>query len=146
MVRSDAADQILGLRPVPNAAPRATIGGMSFDIHLQRFASGDAGRGGGDVAALTLSPLLEAPPVDGFARLSTGDGSADVYGIGSDHLMIGNASGHEVFDVIVAVAAAAEYVVMPVGCPTCLVDAAMTADLPPELRTEGEVVVVASGA
>jgi hypothetical protein len=72
------------------------------------------------------------------------DGSADVYGVGGDSLMVNHASGEHVWDLLVAAAMAADWVIMPVGCPTCVISEKQIDHLPEELH-DG-VAVVASGA
>ena len=62
------------------------------------------------------------------------DGDADVYGIGSDHLMINHVSGNHIWQIIYDVAAAAGYAILPVGRAACVPRDNMVADLPVELR------------
>ena len=74
---------------------------------------------------------------------------AEVYGVPAPDepltgLMFNGVSG-DGWDVIVAVARAAELTIMPVGCPVCLVSEAQRAHLPPDLARSG-VAVVTSGA
>ena len=117
---------------------------MSFDIFLQAFAGGQAAAGHPDEAFRTLEPHLDGSPADGFARLITPDGDADVFGIGTTGLMINHASGESVWQIVVDVAAAGDYAIMPVGTPVCIVREDMKDDLPEALRIDA--VVVSSGA
>ena len=85
-------------------------------MFLQRFGDspGDSGAG-----LRVLEPLLVSPPSDGYGLVRTADGDADVYGLGTDSLMFTHASCRQVWQVMVDVAHAAGYAIMPVGCPTC---------------------------
>ncbi|MEV0156092.1 hypothetical protein AB0H57_20505 [Micromonospora sp. NPDC050686] len=111
---------------------------MSFDVFLQRFGArlGDAG-----VARRVLAPLLVTPSDDGFGVVRTRDGEADVYGLGTDTLMFTHASGRQIWQVVVDVAQATGYAIMPVGCPTCVTRLEHLADLPDELRSLALVVL-----
>jgi hypothetical protein len=53
------------------------------------------------------------------AHVSTPDGDAEVYRLGGDGLMITHASGEFIWQVMVDVAVAGGYVIMPVGCAPC---------------------------
>jgi hypothetical protein len=113
---------------------------VSFDVFLQRF--GDH-RGDARAGARVLEPLLVSPPSDGYGLVRTTDGEADVYGLGTDSLMFTHASGRQVRQVMVDVAHAAGYAIMPVGCPTCVTRVEHVADLPEEVRSS--VVVIQNG-
>jgi hypothetical protein len=116
---------------------------VSLDIFLQGFESGDGASGLPDEANRVLQPYLRVRK-DGFAKVVTDDGDAEVYGVGTDGVMFTHASGRRVWDVILEVARAGNWVIMPVGCPTCVPTASMIAELPDDLRAEA--VVVNSGA
>ncbi|MDN4472114.1 hypothetical protein [Demequina zhanjiangensis] len=114
---------------------------MSFDIYVQGFGDDPV-----DMAA-TIGPIL-APllSVDGLS-ISTGDGSADVYGARKspmNGLMFNHVAGKRAWEVIFEVAKAADWVVIPVGGPVCLVGEHQLAALPAELR-DVPVEVVHSG-
>jgi hypothetical protein len=113
---------------------------VSFDVFLQRFGDhpGDAHAG-----LRVLEPLLVSPPGDGYGLVRTTDGEAEVYGLGTDSLMFTHASGRQVWQVMVDVAHAAGYAIMPVGCPTCVTRVEHVADLPEEVRSS--VVVIQNG-
>jgi hypothetical protein len=117
---------------------------MSFDIFLESFKDGEAGLGNPDAARQALEPYLAGAPDEGYALVRTADGEADVYGAGSDHLMFNHAGGDVVWPVMVDVAKAADWVIMPVGCPVCVMRADMISELPVELRDNA--VVINSGA
>lgn len=117
---------------------------MSFDIFLQAFAGGQAAAGRPDEAFRMLEPHLDRSPADGFAHVTTPDGAADVFGIGTTGLMINHASGESIWQLVVDVAGAGDYAIMPVGTPVCIVREDMKDDLPAALRVDA--VVVRSGA
>lgn len=119
---------------------------MSFDVFLQGFEAGDAAPGDGAAAMAVLNPLITERDDHGFARLQTHDGTADVYGIDTpdDGLMFNHVGGRAAWDVIHAVAKAAGFVVMPVGCGTLLVDESLRPQLPEGIPEPVEVIV--SGA
>jgi AcrR family transcriptional regulator len=94
---------------------------MSFGILLQSFTRGQAAAGHPDGAFRALEPYLDGNPAGGFARLATPDGDADVFGIGSSGLMINRASGEFIWQLLIDVAVAGDYAIMPVGRPVCLV-------------------------
>lgn len=91
-----------------------------------------------------LSSAIRQDPVGGFAELTTGDGGADCYGIGSGSLMVNHCTGAQIWDLLVAVAAAAGLTIIAHGLPTIVTDQAHLVDLPPALRDDA--VVLTSGA
>jgi hypothetical protein len=117
---------------------------MSFDVFLQGFAGGMAAPGRPDAVTQVLGPYFAEPPRDGYVRVQLADGEADVYGVGRSSLMVNHAAGEQIWDLVVAVALAAGWVIMPVGCPVCVVADEQAADLPGELRAD--VTVVRTGA
>ncbi len=122
---------------------------MSFDIFLMRFSAGRA-RADRAGAMRILAPLVDGPIDDlDVVTIRTLDGDAAVYGLKeADSLMFNHVSGQHVWDVMVEVAKAGSYVIMPVGCPTCVVDAADAVELPEVLGDElgTGVLIVHSGA
>lgn len=119
---------------------------MSFDIFLQGFSGGDAAPGDGVAAMAVLDPLIVKRDGEGFALIQTEDGTADVFGIDAPDrgLMFNHVDGRAAWDVIYAVAEAAGFVVMPVGCGTLLVDEALRHELPEGIPEP--VHVIRSGA
>ena len=113
---------------------------MSFDVFLQGFAGGESTPGKPDAVLQVLAPYFAEAPRAGYVRVQLADGEADVYGVGRSHLMVNHASGEQIWDLVVAVAAAAGWVIMPVGCPVCVVADEQAADLPEELRADVTVV------
>jgi hypothetical protein len=57
--------------------------------------------------------------------------------------MFNHASGQVIWQVMVNVAKAADWIIMPVGCPVCVMREDMISHLPAELRDNA--VVVRSG-
>lgn len=120
---------------------------MSFDVFVQAFDSGNAGEVDADQVRAVLAPHVTTDgEATGFARLETGDGSADLYGY--DQLetgfMVNHISGSEAWEVIVRAAVACRLVIMPVGCPIAITDRTSVADLPPELQRTA-LALVTSG-
>ena len=104
---------------------------MSFDIFLQAFENGAAARrNGAEVRRLLLGERQPSGEVYGVPE----EGAA-VEGLMFSHVPPGG------FDLLVEVARVADLVVMPVGCPVCLIDEAQREHLPPELAAAGVRVV-----
>jgi hypothetical protein len=117
---------------------------VSFDIFFQRFENGEAARGDASVALAVLEPLVRER-AEGWARIVTADGEADVYmSDPASGLMVNHASGRDVWDVMFELARATGFVVMPIGCGTCVVDESSKADLPDGVPEP--IVLIASGA
>ncbi len=117
---------------------------VSFDVILQNFRDGEAAAGDGAEVSLILAPLIVDS--DGnWARVSTEDGEAEVYGLDdpASGLMINHASGKAIWHVVFEVASRARFAVLPIGCPTCVPTAAMVHHLPRELADDA--LVIASG-
>lgn len=119
---------------------------VSFDIFLQAFEAGRDASGDANAVTRVLSPYFEQPPDNGFVRLVTSDGEADVYGIGepSASLMFNHVSGKHAWDLMFEVARSAGLVIMPVGCPTLVCRPEQEQDLPEAFRDA--VRLVTSGA
>lgn len=116
---------------------------MSFDVFLQAFR--DEGAGAADPAVIEAALAAYIAVRDGdFARLVTQDGDAECYGLGRGSLMVTNAGGEAIWDLVVEVARAAGLVILPVGCSVCVIDPGDRRHLPLELQ--GNVVTVQSGA
>jgi hypothetical protein len=116
---------------------------VSFDVFLQGFQNGDGAPGRPREADDALRPYVRVDSA-GHTKLITEDGEAEVYGVGTDELMLTHISGRRLWDVIVDVARAGDWAILPGDCPTCVPTADMIAHLPDELREDA--VVVASGA
>jgi hypothetical protein len=89
-----------------------------------------------------LRPYLYVSP-EGFTRVTTDDGDAEVYGVGTDGLMFTHASGRQVWTVMYEVARAGNWAIIPVGCATCVPTQSMVAHVPDALRADA--LVVSSG-
>ncbi len=117
---------------------------VSFDVFFQRFKDGDADEGGGEAMRRILAAhIVREEPERNFALIEFGSGSADVY-LGASDMMANHVSGDEPWDLLVDGARAAQWVILPVGCPTCITDEAQRAHLPQGL--DEDVVLVTSGA
>jgi len=115
---------------------------VSFDIILQGFVRGDGAPGNRAAAIAIVTPLLAGPVSDGFGRIVTADGEGDIYGLDDNDqgLVINHATGRQIWQLIVDVARAAGYAVLPVGCPVCVVDEVMIGHLPDQLRQNAVLV------
>jgi hypothetical protein len=115
---------------------------VSFDIFLQGFVGGDGAPGDRAAAIAIVTPFLAGAASDGVGWIVTADGEADIYGLGNNDqgLMINHATGRQIWQLIVDVARAAGYAVLPVGCPVCVVDEVMIGHLPDELRPDAVLV------
>ena len=117
---------------------------MSFDVYFQRFVHGDADPGGGEQMHHVLQPfIVREEPEHHFALVKVGDGTADVY-LDGDDMMANRISGERPWDLLVVEGArAAGWVILPVGCPTCITDEAQREHLPEGL--DEDVALVATG-
>lgn len=114
---------------------------MSFDVYLQAFGGEQT-----DHSSRVLT-VIDGLLDDGRMAIVTSDGSADVYGLDERPvvgLMFNHIVGLRAWDVIVEVARAAGFAILPVGAPTCIVDPDQERALPDDLAAEG-VVLVSSG-
>lgn len=113
---------------------------VSYDVFLQRFRDHSAAPGGGDRMRAALEPyVVEEDPAQRFLRIEYGDGSADVY-LGPDDMMANHIAGRDPWELLVVGARAADWVLMPVDCPTCIVDEAQRAHLPGDVDQPVELV------
>lgn len=120
---------------------------VSFDVFVQRFRNGDAATADGEAVQAVFSPHVAETDGQGFARLTFGDGEADVYGFDDldSGFMANHITGREAWNILVQAAAASQLVMMPVGCPVSMTDASSFDHLPEVLRS-GEVAIVATGS
>lgn len=93
-------------------------------------------------AALQPFVVREEPEHD-YLLIEYKDGTADVY-LGADGMMANHISGRELWDLLVSGARAAEWVILPVGCATCITSESQPTHLPAGL--DGDVVLVETGA
>jgi hypothetical protein len=101
---------------------------MSFDIFLQRFDDVPADDAAIDALVERAATSIEREGTS--RRVATEDGGAEIYGDARDGLMFTNASGEVVFDLIVEVARAAGWVILPGDCGTVVVGKPDPASLP----------------
>jgi hypothetical protein len=119
---------------------------VSFDI-FQRFVAGEPAQADPGAVLGLLEPLVSrGQPQDGYIEVATSDGTADVYGTNDpgSSLMVNHASGREIWNLLFELATVAGFVVMPVGCGTCITETTDVADLPDGLPEP--VTVIHSGA
>lgn len=118
---------------------------MSFDVFIQRFEAGQPATLDPAVALAALRDGGHSVPgttAEGFMRLQTTDGGADVYGmsVGSQALMVNHIEGTHAWQAVWRVAHVLEAVVLPVGASPIVTRDVDLEDLPPELRHECVVV------
>ena len=122
---------------------------MSFDVHLLAFDHGDAGSREADgVRDLLLRHAKETGELHVLVRY--GDGEADVHGLPAHgepltSLMFNHVSGEDPWELIVQVARAADLVIVPAGCPACLVSERQRPHLPEEVAGATGATVVRDG-
>lgn len=93
---------------------------MSFDVFFQRFRSRGGDTGGSEQMRQVLQPYIARDdPDQPFAHVRYGDGEADVYLSDGDG-MVNHISGEKPWELLVRGARAADWVILPVGCPTCI--------------------------
>jgi hypothetical protein len=123
-------------------APMWHAGRVSFDVFFQGFLAGESSERGGVQMREALAPYIGEK--DGtFLRVRVGDGEADVY-LHDGGMMANHISGRDPWDLLVQGAQAANWVIIPVGCPTCLTQPGQMEELPEGL--DDDVVVVETGA
>jgi hypothetical protein len=88
---------------------------MSFDVYFQPLASGDAGTTGRDAVVGVLSPYLWPSP-DAPTRIVHPEGTADVYGLTDDSMMVNHIEGAGLWSLLVEAARAGRWAIMPIGC------------------------------
>lgn len=117
---------------------------MSFDVFFQGFRHGDTETGGGHLMREVLQPYIaREEPEHRFVLVRTSDGEADVY-LGEDGMMANHVQGDQAWDLLVDGARSAGWVILPVGCATCITDESQREHLPEGL--DDEVALVRSGA
>lgn len=118
---------------------------MSFDVFVQRFESGESATLDPAVALAALQDSgssVSGGTADGFSRIETTDGGADMYGIsvGSQALMVSHIEGAQAWEAVWHLAHALEGIVLPVGATPIVTRNIDLDGLPPELRHECVVV------
>lgn len=118
---------------------------MSFDMFVQRFRDNDAPPMRRTVFHNVFGPYIDrAEPEFNFFHLRAPDGGeADIHARLEPEfngMMINHFSAGQVLDLVVAFARAADAVIMPVGCPTCVINAGQIPHLPEQLRNGTRLV------
>lgn len=115
---------------------------MSFDVFFQGFRAGEpSGRGGNQMRHVLTPHVIEEH--DSFLRLRIGDGEADVY-LRDDGMMANHISGQAPWHLLLSGAQSANWVIMPMDCPTCLTRPGQQEELPEALHDD--VVFVETAA
>lgn len=111
---------------------------MSFDVFFQGFIAGESSERGGPEMRQVLAPHVTTE--DGsFLHVRFGDGEADVY-LNDDGMMANHVSGRDPWNLLVEGAQAANWVIMPMDCPTCLTQPGQREELPEGLGEDTVVV------
>jgi hypothetical protein len=128
----------MGVFPAPtcNADP------VSFDVFFQGFIAGESSEYGAAQMREVLAPHVSEE--DGaFLRVRVGDGEADIY-LHDGGMMANHIEGSDPWDLLVRGAKAANWVIIPVGCRTCLTQPGQMEELPEGL--DDDVVFIETGA
>ena len=112
---------------------------MTVEVLLQHFVAGGDGREGREHALAVLAPFLpQGLDPFGVGRVVTADGGAEVFGLSdrstSGAAGFGDLRGDEVWQVLLEVAAATGWTILPVGQAPILAPGQHLEDLPPSLR------------
>ena len=116
--------------------------GVSFDVFFQGFIAGESSERGGAEMAAVLAPYVLSREGN-FRRVRCGDGEADTY-LRDGGMLANHITGRDPWELLVKGAQEANWVIMPVGCPTCLTAAGQREELPEGL--DADVVMVEKGA
>jgi len=109
---------------------------VSFDVFFQGFVDGEPSAGGGERMREVLAPhIVREEPEYNLVSIEFGDGSANVY-LDENEMMANHIAGDRPWDLLVEGARAAGWVILPVGCPTCITDEAHRAGLPEGLHED----------
>jgi hypothetical protein len=90
---------------------------VSFDVFFQGFLGGGSSERGGSEMRDVLAPHISEED-EPFFRVRVGDGEADVYL--HDGVIANHVSGRDPWDLLIPGARVANWVIIPVGCPTFL--------------------------
>ncbi len=115
---------------------------MSFDVFFQGFLAGESSERGGAQMREVLAPHI-SEEYEHFFRVRVGDGEADIC-LHDGGMMANHIEGRDPWDLLVLGARAADWVIIPVGCPTCLTQPDQMEELPEAL--DKDVVVIETGA
>lgn len=116
---------------------------MSIDVFFQGFNNGDARDCGSNEMKRVLAPLSTAGLVDpSYFEVICGDGRADIY-LSESACLANEISGNDPWDLLIQAARAANWVIMPIGCPVCMTAEDQRSDLTEELQQD--LVLVTAG-
>jgi hypothetical protein len=115
---------------------------MSLDVFFQGFIAGESSATGSTEMLAVLAPYVRERRGT-FLHIQVGDGGADLY-LNDDGMMANHVSGQDSWDLLVAGAMAANWVILPLGCPTCLTGPGQRDELPEGL--DADIARVGSGA
>lgn len=116
---------------------------MSYDVFFQGFIAGEASGIGGAKMLEVMAPHVISQEGAHFLQVRFGDGEADLY-LSEDGMMANHISGRDPWQLLVAGAEAANWVILPLDGPVCLTAPGQREELPDELTDH--VVFVGSGA
>lgn len=114
---------------------------MSYGVHFLGFH--DDGNGAARMREV-LRPHANSGG-DEITGVTYGDGSAEI-DLHDDGMMATHVDGNDTWDLLVAGAQAADWVVLPQDAPLCIVDEAQRSDLPEDMVEDFGVELVSSGA
>jgi hypothetical protein len=113
---------------------------MSRGVFIQAFSGGDPVHIRAEAVRALADPYV-IDRLEGFASIQTPDGGADFLGYGEDGgLAVIDASGAEIWDLVVAIAQVTGAAIVPVGRPPLVVDEATIGDLPEESQAAARLV------
>ena len=115
---------------------------MSLDVFFQGFIAGESSERGGAEMAGVLAPHVTHRDGD-LRRIQFGDGEGDIY-LSDDGMLANHNSGRDPWDLLVRGAQAANWVILPLDCPTCLTAPGQREELPEGL--DSDIVWVETGA
>jgi hypothetical protein len=114
---------------------------MSYDVFFQGFLAGEAsGLGGAQMREVMAPHVISQEGAQ--VRIRFGDGEADLY-LSEDGMMANHISGHDPWQLLVAGARAANWVILPLEGPVGLTAPGQREELPDELTDH--VVFIESG-
>ncbi|MCP5070047.1 MAG: hypothetical protein GY946_26050 [bacterium] len=114
---------------------------MSFDVFIQRFESGEpVPLDPAAVLTALAQARTEPPPVpdNGYLRLKTADGGADIYDLSpsTSSLMLDHIDGMTTWETIWNIAHATNAAILTAGGPAIVTKETRVDHLPPELRKD----------
>jgi hypothetical protein len=116
---------------------------VSFDVFFQGFVQGELASGGSDAMhRVPQSYIKREESQHQFVLVSVDGDTADV-DLDQDLMMVNQIFGERPWELLVRGARTAGWVVLPVGCPTCITDEAQRDHLPEGL--DADAVLVKTG-